>query len=127
MPCKSILVIDEHDKVRDTLAAILTQAGYRVVTTRLFCDALDLLATDCFDLVLVDPKSPDMGGHVVLSNLHKIYPRLPVMVLTAHLTIEYAEETAPSGTRRYFLKPVNPEELLDCIHDILSRPDSSQN
>jgi len=127
MACKSILVVDDNENVRDTLGAILTQAGYRVVTTRLICDAIDLLAGECFDLVLLDPQKPDMGGHALLSNLHMVYPNLPVMVLSAYITMEFAEEKEASGTRRYFLKPVDPEALLASINEILSRPEFSQN
>jgi two-component system, response regulator FlrC len=127
MPCKSILVVDDDEKVGNTLAAILTQAGYRVVGVRHVCDAVEQLTTDCFDLVLLDPRKPDLGGHAFLSQLHVVYPRLPVMVLTAYLSIDFAEETECSGTRRYFLKPVEPEVLLECIDDMLSRPLTLQN
>jgi two-component system, response regulator FlrC len=126
MPCKSILVIDHDEKVGNTLAAILTGAGYRVVTVRLVCDAIDRLTSDCFDLVLLDPKKPDLGGHVFLSQLHLVYPKLPVMVLTAYLSIDFIDQGAHSGSRRYFLKPVEPEVLLNSIDDMLSRPKSVQ-
>ncbi len=125
MPCKSILVVDHDEKVGNTLAAILTGAGYRVVTVRLICDAIDRLTGECFDLVLLDPKKPDLGGHIFLSQLHLVYPKLPVLVLTAYLSIDFAEKGGSPGTRRYFLKPINPEVLLDSIEDILSRPEAA--
>ncbi len=127
MPRKSILLVDNDEKVGDTLAAILTQAGYRVVATRLVCDAIDRLTGECFDLVVLDPRKPDLGGHGFLRQLHMVYPRLPVLVLTAYLSLDFVETTEPSGERRYFLKPVEPEVLLDCIEDMLSRSVPRQN
>jgi two-component system response regulator FlrC len=121
MPSKSILVVDDDEKVGNTLTAILTQAGYQVVNVRQICEAIDCLTSNSFDLVLLDPRKPDLGGHVFLSQLHIVYPRLPVLVLTAYLSINFAEVTECAGTRRYFLKPIEPEVLLDCIEDMLSR------
>ncbi len=127
IPCKSILVVDDDEKVGNTLAAILRQAGYRVVNVRLICDAIDSLATDCFDLVLLDPKMPDLAGHAFLANLHVIYPKLPVLVLTAYLSMDTTGETERSGKQRVLLKPEDPGVLLDCIDEILSSPHSLQH
>jgi two-component system, response regulator FlrC len=121
MPCMSILVVDEDEKVGNTLAAILTQAGYRVVQARYACEAIDRLTSECFDLVLLDPRKPDLGGHAFLSQLHRVYPKLPVLVLTAYLSIDFVENPDCSGAQRYFLKPVEPEVLLECIEDMLPR------
>jgi DNA-binding NtrC family response regulator len=127
MPCKSILVVDDDANVRNSLAAILSQAGYRVVTAGIVCDAIDSLVSECFDLVLLDLKLPDMGGLALLSNLNFVYPKLPVMILTGYSTADYLEEAERCGARGYFLKPVDPALLLDCVREVLSESRALQN
>jgi YesN/AraC family two-component response regulator len=69
---------------------------------------------------------PDMNGLGLLANLHNVYPRLPVMVLTAYSAMDFAKDAERFGTRGYFLKPVDPVLLLDCIKEILSEPETPQ-
>ncbi len=117
---KSILVIDDDDNVRSTLAAILSQVGYRVVTAGFVCDAIESLVAERFDLIVLDMKMPDMEGQALLSQLHLVYPRLPVMVLTGHPSMGFVDGAERFGTRGYFLKPVDPVLLLNCVKEILS-------
>jgi DNA-binding NtrC family response regulator len=127
MPCKSILVIDDDDNVRATLGAILAQAGYRVVTAGFVCDAIESLVGNCIDLVLLDLKLPDMEGLALLSNLHIVYPRLPVLILTGHPAMGFIDGAERFGAQGYFLKPVDPAQLLVCVKEILSEPGASRN
>ena len=127
MPRKAILVIDDDGNVRSTLVAILLQAGYRVVSTRFVCNAIESLIDNRFDLVLMDLKMQDKEGFALLSNLHIVYPELPVMVLTAHSAMDIAKEVEHLGARGYFIKPVDPTLLLGHIKEILSEPETFNN
>ena len=127
MSCKSILVVDDDANVRSTLAAILSQTGYRVVTAGLVCDAIESLITDCIDLVLLDMKMPDMGGQALLSQLHLVFPDLPVMVLTGHPAMSFVDGAERFGTKGYFLKPVDPVLLLKCVNEVLSESEAPRN
>ncbi len=120
MPGKSILVIDDDDNLRNTLAAILSRAGYRVATAGYVCEAIEYLAANPYDLVLLDLKLPDMQGMELLSNLRVVYPDLPVMILTGHPGLSYTDGAERFGSRGYFLKPVDPGMLLDCVREVLS-------
>jgi DNA-binding NtrC family response regulator len=120
MPGKSILVIDSDDNVRSTLAAILLQAGYRVVSARSVCGAIENLIDDCFDLVLLDLRISDMEGQAFLFNLHLIYPELPVMVMTAYSELDVEELEERFGTLKYFIKPIDPVLLLDSVKESFS-------
>ena len=126
MPCKSILVVDDDDNVRSTLAAILSQVGYRVVTAGFVCDAIECLVNDCFDLVFLDLKLPDMEGLALLSNLRIVFPKLPVLILTGHPSMGFIDGAERFGAQGYFLKPVDPVQLLVCVKEILSEPEASQ-
>jgi DNA-binding NtrC family response regulator len=122
MGCRSILVVDDDDNVRSTLAAILSQAGYRVITAGYICDAIESLVANRIDLVLLDMKMPDMEGQALLTQMHLVYPKLPVMVLTGHPAMSFVDGAERFGTRGYFLKPVDPLLLLKCVNEILSEP-----
>jgi two-component system response regulator HydG len=122
MGCRSILVVDDDDNVRSTLAAILSQAGYRVITAGYICDAIESLVANRIDLVLLDMKMPDMEGQALLAQLHLVYPKLPVMVLTGYPSMGFVDGAQRFGTRGYFLKPVDPLLLLKCVNEILSEP-----
>ena len=125
MSRKSILVIDDDDNVRCTLAAILSQAGYKVGTAGFICDAIESLIACCFDLVLLDLKKPGEDGLALLANLQIAYPGLPVIVMTADSAIDIAKEAERFGVKGYFLKPVDPVLMLDNIKNILSEPELS--
>ena len=127
MPRKSILAIDDEDNVRSTLAAILLQTGYRVVAVKCISSAIESLVEDKFDLVLLDVKISDVEGLALLSNLHLVYPELPVLVMTAHPAMDIAELVQRFGASGYFLKPIDPVQLLDCIEKILSKPGQPLN
>lgn len=126
MHCKSILIIDGDDNVRTTLAAILSQAGYRVVSAGYICEAIEYLVANCFDLVLLDLKMPDIEGMALLSNLRILYPKLPVMILTGHPAMNFSDGAKRFGTQGYFLKPVDPTLLLENVHTILAEPKTPQ-
>jgi DNA-binding NtrC family response regulator len=98
-----------------------------VVTAGRICDAIGSLVPEGFNLVLLDLKMPDKNGLELLSNLHDVYPRLPVIVKTAFSATDFANNAECLGTRGYFLKPVDPAELLDCIKEILPEPEASKN
>jgi len=127
MPGKSILVVDDDNNVRVSLAAILSQAGYRVSTAGYICDAIDSLVSENFDLVLLDLKMPDMGGLALLSKMSSVYPRLPVMILTGYSAAEYIKEAERCGARGYFLKPIDPALLLESVRGVFSESGALQN
>jgi DNA-binding NtrC family response regulator len=127
MSCKSILVIDDDDNVRSTLAAILTNAGYRTFTAGFVCEAIEQLVANCIDLVLLDLKMPDMEGLALLSNLRVVYPNLPVLILTGHPSMGFADGAERFGARGYFLKPVDPAQLLDSVKEVLMEIAPSRN
>jgi DNA-binding NtrC family response regulator len=124
---ESILVIDNDDNVRNTLAAILLQSGYRVVSAKSVCVAIESLINDDFNLALLDLKNSDVEGLALLSNLHMIYPDLKLVVMSAYSSLNIAELAERFGAQGYFLKPVDPVQLLACIEKILSNPQQKKH
>ena len=117
--CK-ILVIDDEPYLRLTLGAILQKAGYHVVLAENSTIALTAAQERCFDLAFLDLKMPDINGLELLPKLHQIDSGLPVLILTAHASLDSALEAIKLGARDYLLKPIDPPALLLRVSEILA-------
>ena len=84
LPSLSVLVVDDEEVVRDTLAEILAELDHKVVTADSGRDALDKVATDEFDLVFTDLAMPEMDGWETAREIRKQKPQLPVVLVTGY-------------------------------------------
>lgn len=114
-----ILVIDDEPFLRLTLGAILQKAGYQVVMAEGGRVALAALQENTFDMAFLDLMMPDINGLELLPKMHKIDSGLPVLILTAHASLDSAREAIKLGARDYILKPVDPPTLLLRVGEIL--------
>ncbi len=120
MPIKdSILIIDDEPKLSRSLAMLLQRAGYMVTTAVDAASGLKLLEAGAYDLVYLDIRLPDQSGIQLLPQIHGLYPEMPVVILTAHATLETAIGAVRAGARDYLLKPINPEDILARTKKIL--------
>ncbi len=108
----SILIVDDEPKLARSLSLILQRAGYVITTAADAASALELLRAGAYDLVFLDIRLPDQSGIQLLPQIHAIYPDMPVVILTAHATLETAIGAVRAGARDYLLKPINPEDIL---------------
>jgi DNA-binding response OmpR family regulator len=115
----TILVVDDEPKLSRSLALILQRAGYLVTTAASAGEALLLLQAGAFDLVFLDIKLPDQSGIALLSRIRSLYPDMPVLMLTAHASLETAIEAVRAGARDYLLKPIDPETILARVSKII--------
>jgi DNA-binding NtrC family response regulator len=107
-----ILLIDDDNSLREVVQFILTESGHEVLTAADGTSGLELLAAEP-DLVITDIRMPGMDGMEVLSRvLETTAPApAPVIMLTAHGTVEQAVEAMQLGAFTYLLKPFAREEL----------------
>lgn len=120
MPLRdSILIIDDEPKLARSLALLLQRADYVVTTAPDAASAMQLLQAGAYDLVYLDIRLPDQSGIQLLPQIHALYPDMPVVILTAHATLETAIGAVRAGARDYLLKPINPEEILARTKKIL--------
>jgi DNA-binding NtrC family response regulator len=115
----SILIIDDEENLRRTLAMILIREGYVVTTAANVHEAHQCLQADSFSLVLLDLKMPDANGLTLLPELREQYPYTPVLVLTAHDKLDAALEAVQGGAREYLLKPVDPTVIIQRVKEVL--------
>ena len=107
----SILVVDDEANLRKVLSAALRKEGYDVLTAREGEEALGLLNQAPVDVVLTDLKMPGMDGMELLERVLKDYPGLPVVMLTAHGTVDTAVTAMKLGAFDFLTKPFDRNEL----------------
>jgi DNA-binding response OmpR family regulator len=115
-----ILLIDDEENLRRTLALILEREGYDVDTAATVKEARQRVETASYDLVFLDLKLPDANGLTLLPELRSQFPYMPVLILTAHDKLESAIEAVRNGASDYLLKPIDPQVLIQRVKDILS-------
>lgn len=120
----SILVLDDDENFRRTLAFILKRAGYQVTTVEHPQAAVESLQNGTFDLFVLDIKMPDMDGLSLLAEIRKQYPHLPTLILTGYGGLDTAVEALRLNARDYFTKPVDPTFFLERVQKILDEEDA---
>jgi DNA-binding NtrC family response regulator len=107
-----ILVVDDEEAQRSSIAGFLRKKGYSVLTAASGSQAQEIAASMHIDIVLTDFRMPDMTGEDVLNMIRNIDPDIPVVVVTAYGTIESAVGLMRQGAFDYIQKPVDLDELL---------------
>ncbi len=107
-----ILIVDDEPNMLKTLGKILERKGHPIRTAENGKAALVAIADSEPDLLLTDLKMPEMSGLDLLRSARERAPRMGVIVLTGHGTIESAVEAMRHGAFDYLLKPCNADELL---------------
>jgi len=119
-----ILVIDDDASLREVVRYILTEGGHEVLTAADGAAGLELLAAladvDAPDLVVSDIRMPLVDGMEVLRRIRETTaPPPPVIMLTAHGTVEQAVQAMRLGAFTYILKPFTRDELLLSVEQAL--------
>ncbi|WP_309888485.1 sigma-54 dependent transcriptional regulator [Archangium sp.] len=106
-----ILVIDDHDTLREGMAVTLTRSGHTVTAARSGTDGVSAYKKTPFDLVVTDLKMDGMDGIAVTKAIKTQDPAAVVMVVTAFGTIETAVQAMQQGAYDFITKPFTPDVL----------------
>jgi two-component system NtrC family response regulator len=109
---ETILVVDDEKNYLRVLSAVLEDEGYEVITALSGLEALEIQKTSDLDLILTDMKMPGMDGIQLLKHVKLVDPDLPVIVMTAHGSVDKAVEAMQKGAYSYLLKPFDNERLI---------------
>jgi len=107
-----ILIVDDEEHVRGSIKMLLEFEGYQILTASNGQEALDLLQQEDFDLVISDVRMPKMTGLDLLHHIKKMNPLLPVMMITAHATVDDVIEAMREGAFNYLKKPYENDEVV---------------
>ena len=109
---ETVLIVDDEKNYPPILSAILEEEGYETLTANNGITALEIVRNSDIDLVLTDMKMPLMDGIELLERIKLTDPDLPVIMMTAHGTVEKAVEAMQKGAYNYILKPFDNERLV---------------
>jgi two-component system, NtrC family, response regulator AtoC len=122
---KQILVVDDEPNLRRVLSAQLERDGYEVHTAEDGEQALGILKEHHIDLVITDLRMPRLDGMELLRRAQRMDAELPVVMITAHGTVDNAVEALKTGAFDYLTKPFDQMEVRTIVAKALRTRDLS--
>jgi len=117
----TVLIVDDERSIRASLRTILSGLGYVTVEAARGEEAIALVRTAQFDVVLLDISMPGMGGIEVCRRLRTTSPRLPILMLTVQSSEERKVEALDAGADDYITKPFQLRELIARLRAAIRR------
>ncbi|HJL16501.1 MAG TPA: sigma-54 dependent transcriptional regulator [Sandaracinaceae bacterium LLY-WYZ-13_1] len=121
-----VLIVDDDRAVGTVLQGLLRQAGHEAAFVLSAEEALARVASRPVDLVLTDLRMPSMDGMELLEALKERAPEIPVVMLTAHGSVETAVEAMKKGAADFLRKPFDRDEVLFTVDKALLRSEHAQ-
>jgi DNA-binding NtrC family response regulator len=112
---EKILIAEDEYLIRWSLSQALSEQGYKVFSVENGKKALEVLETQTFDFIITDLFMPEMDGWKVLETVQQNWPKLRVIIMTAHGKEEIKKKAKEKGAWAYVEKPF----LIDAISDLL--------
>lgn len=109
------LIVDDEANLRKVLTALLTRDGHDTLAAASGEEAVAALKTRSVDLVITDMRMPGMSGLDLLEHCKKSYPGVPVIVITAHGSVDTAVQALKNGAFDYITKPFDKDELRNSV------------
>jgi DNA-binding NarL/FixJ family response regulator len=119
---RHILIVDDHPMMRTGLAQLINnEPDLRVCAEADTAgQAIDIVAKQKFDLALLDISLPDKNGLELIKDIRSLRPDLPILVVSMHDEMVYAERVLRAGGRGYIMKQEGGVKFLSAIRQVLS-------
>ena len=121
-----ILIVDDEINVRTVLATLVAQAGLESELAENGERALEMVREGDPDVVVTDLAMPGMDGLTLLSRLREKFPEIPVVLLTAHGTVENAVEAMKRGAFDFLTKPFDRSDVIAVLDKALAHASRSR-
>jgi len=121
MQKKRVLIVEDEESLLKLETILLTVKGYEVSGASTGKEALEKLANDAFDLVLLDIMLPDIDGYEICRRIkeHPLHARIPVVMLTAKKSTEDQKRGVLCGSDAYLTKPFKSAMIIEVIEKLL--------
>ncbi|MEW7973242.1 MAG: EAL domain-containing protein [Candidatus Thiodiazotropha endolucinida] len=116
-----ILIADDEPRARASLKEILRFTGYETTLAECGSEAIDLLNSGSFDLILLDLNMPDLHGHKVMEHIDSYHLNCDIIVVSGETTFDQATMALRKGAQDFLRKPYAPDELLRSVANVLER------
>jgi DNA-binding NtrC family response regulator len=110
-----ILLVDDDPHFLRVLSRILTGESFQVTATTGACEAIELLHSTSFDLIICDLRMPDCDGLNLLQEVRGSGNDIPVIILTAYGEVDTYLEAMNAGATEYLNKPIKSDDLLKVV------------
>lgn len=117
---KTILVVDDEEKIREVVVSYLERSGYKTLEAETGMEALETVRSTALDLVILDLMLPDVTGEEVCQHIRRL-SSVPVLMLTAKVALEDRVRGLQLGADDYLVKPFSPREMVERVRAILRR------
>jgi len=118
---EKILVVDDESHVRESAVRLLRRKGYQAEGAASGFEALERIAAESFDLLLIDIKMPGMSGLELLRQVKEMNPEIMALIITGYGTVDNAIEALELGALGFVRKPMPVDELLKAINATLAK------
>ena len=122
-----LLLVEDHEELWDFLSRRLRKRGFEVVLAFDGKEALEQVAAQAPDLVLLDMDLPVMDGWSVARTLRERADATPIIALTAHAMSGDKEKAIAAGCDDYHAKPVDFARLLTQVDEVLLRREEAED
>ncbi len=113
----SLLIVDDEESVRDSLYNWFIEDGFHVACAENAKEALMVLESGSFDIILADIKMPGMDGLEMHRRIKLLNPEAIVIIMTAFASVETAVQALKDGAYDYITKPFDPDDLSHLIRN----------
>lgn len=118
---KTVLIIDDEKEICESVKMILDYEGYLTEYSQLPSEGLNKLQSQNFSALLLDLIMPEMNGFEVLKRIKEKYTQLPVIIITAHGSIENAIKATKLGAFDFIEKPIDRDKLLISVRNAVDQ------
>ena len=116
---KRLLVIDDAEDILRLFKSLLADLGiYDITTATNGQDAINELMTNEYDLVILDIELPDINGKQILDAINVEKIKVPVVMCSAHSSVDNVQATWEMGAKGFLSKPVDPNKLKNLLERI---------
>lgn len=121
-----IIVVDDDESIRKTLAAILEEEGYFVDTAESGKEAMLKTNSNFYNLALIDVRLLDMEGTTLLTRIKETVPRMRKIIITGYPTVHNAMEAVNRNADAYLVKPFDVGKVLFVIREQLKKQEEEK-
>jgi DNA-binding NtrC family response regulator len=114
-----ILVVDDDENIRNSLAIILRAEGYTVDLVVNGSEAIQKTESTAYNVALIDMRLPDMEGTKLLTGMKDTVPKIRKIIITGYPSMQNAIEAVNRKADAYIVKPVDVEQLLNTLREQL--------